>query len=55
MGKFLSAVLGVVVGFVVAHLVNETPEGKAFFQRARATVSSFIIGFRSGYQAPKDS
>ena len=55
MGKFFSALLGLIVGFAVAHMVNQTPEGRAFFARARATLSSFVLGFQSGYQTPKDS
>lgn len=55
MGKFFSALLGLIVGFVVAHMVNQTPEGRAFFARARATLSSLVSGFQSGYQTPKDS
>lgn len=50
MGKFFSALLGVVVGFVLAHAVNETPEGRAFFQRARATLATLVAGFKSGYR-----
>jgi hypothetical protein len=51
MGRFLIAVVGVIAGFVLAHLVNTTPEGREFFARTRATVGSFIAGFRDAYRA----
>jgi hypothetical protein len=50
MGRFFATLFGVVVGFVVAHMVNNTPEGRAFFARARATLSSFVSGFRDTYK-----
>lgn len=46
MGKFLVALTGVVVGFVLAHLANQTAEGTMFFKRTRATLASFVRGFR---------
>lgn len=45
MGRFVSALLGVVAGFVLAHLINQTPEGREFFARARATLTTFTHGF----------
>lgn len=50
MSRFVGAFLGVIAGFVLAHLVNETPEGRAFFQRARATWASLSNGFLRGYR-----
>lgn len=49
MGKFLVALTGVVVGFVLAHLANQTAEGTMFFRRTRATLASFVRGFRSAW------
>lgn len=49
MGKFLVAVAGVIAGFALAHLVNQTSEGKEFLERVRATVASFVRGFRSAW------
>ena len=46
MARFFAALLGVVVGFVIAHVLNETPEGRAFFSRARATE-----GVRDAYRS----
>jgi peptidoglycan/LPS O-acetylase OafA/YrhL len=51
MGKFFTAVLGVISGFLIAHLVNETPEGRAFFQRVRATATTFTKGVRDAYRS----
>jgi len=48
MGKFFVALMGLVAGFVLAHIVNQTPEGKQFFGRSLATWNSFVHGFRSG-------
>ncbi len=50
MGRFMSALIGVVAGFVLAHVVNQTPEGREFFGRARATLSSFAEGFKQSYR-----
>jgi len=50
MGRFVIALVGVCVGFVLAHLVNSTPEGREFFARSRATASSFVRGFRDAYR-----
>jgi len=50
MSRFIGALLGIVVGFVVAHLVNTTPEGRQFFARTRATVASFTTGFTKTYR-----
>ena len=35
MKSFLWLVVGVAIGFAVAHKVNETPQGKQFFSDAR--------------------
>ncbi|MEK9600110.1 MAG: hypothetical protein VW917_05515 [Pontimonas sp.] len=51
MGKFVTALLGVITGFVVAHIVNETPEGRRFFARARATVATFTDGVKDAYRS----
>lgn len=51
MGKFLTAVLGVISGFLIAHLVNETAEGKAFFQRVKATATTFTTGVQDAYRS----
>jgi hypothetical protein len=50
MGRFITALVGVVAGFVLAHLVTQTPQGRDFFGRARATLSSFVEGFKQSYR-----
>jgi F0F1-type ATP synthase assembly protein I len=51
MAKFLSSLLGVVAGFLLAHLVNTTPQGKTVFARIGATVNSFVSGVRDAYRS----
>ncbi len=51
MGKFLVAVAGVITGFALAHLTNQTSEGKKFLERGRATLTSFVRGFRSAWDS----
>lgn len=50
MKSFLWLVIGVAVGFVVAHKVNETPQGKQLFsdidKRARDFGSAVSDGYR---------
>lgn len=55
MGKFLVAVTGVIAGFALAHLVNQTPEGREFLERTRATAASFTRGFRSAWDGDSAS
>ena len=50
MGKFVAALLGVVSGFVLAHVLNETPEGRSFFARSRATLETFTEGVKDAYR-----
>lgn len=49
MGKFVVALLGVVSGFVIAHVLNETPEGRTFFARLKATLDTFTRGVKDAY------
>jgi hypothetical protein len=50
MGRFWAALLGVIAGFALAHVVNRTPKGREFFARVVATVHSFTRGFKSAYR-----
>jgi hypothetical protein len=50
MGRFITALVGVVAGFVLAHLANQTPQGREIPGRARATLSSFVEGFKQSYR-----
>lgn len=51
MGKVVVAIAGVLAGFVLAHIVNQTPEGEAFFARARATLATFSRGISEGFRS----
>jgi hypothetical protein len=42
---------GVVVGFVVAHQVSKTPEGKRFFEDVDAKAREFGSAVVDGYKA----
>ncbi|KJC65367.1 hypothetical protein SAMN06295879_0696 [Agreia bicolorata] len=50
MKKILWLVLGIAVGFVVAHQVNQTAEGKKFFsdldKRTKGFTESIVDGYR---------
>ena len=50
MRKLLWLFWGVVIGFVAAHFVNQTPEGRRFFGRVNRGVEEFGRAFRAGYQ-----
>jgi hypothetical protein len=51
MAKFMTAIIGVIAGFVLAHLINQSPEGRRVFARVRSTVESFLSGLRDAYRA----
>ena len=51
MGKVVVAIAGVVAGFFLAHVVNQTPQGSAFFARVRATVATFSRGISEGFRS----
>lgn len=51
MGKFVAALLGVLSGFVIAHVLNETPEGRTFFARSKATMATFTQGVRDAFRS----
>ncbi|WP_166871816.1 MULTISPECIES: hypothetical protein [unclassified Salinibacterium] len=51
MKKALWLLIGVVAGFIVAHQVNKTPEGRRFFaevdDRTRSFGSAVVDGYKS--------
>jgi len=51
MAKFMTAIIGIIAGFVLAHLINQSPEGRRVFARVRSTVESFLSGLRDAYRA----
>lgn len=42
--------LGVLAGFIAAHLINRTPAGRAFFADVDAKLRDFTDGVTSGYR-----
>lgn len=54
MGKLFWLVTGVALGFVGAHFVNQTPEGRRFFARVNRGVNEFSRAFTAGYEAEAD-
>ncbi|MEY2848340.1 MAG: hypothetical protein RI885_1005 [Actinomycetota bacterium] len=44
-------VVGTALGFVVAHTINATPQGRAFFDDVRATASRFTSAVVDGYRS----
>lgn len=49
MRKLLWLFNGVVLGFIAAHFVNQTPEGRRFFDRVGRGVEEFGRAFSNGY------
>ncbi|MEB4616221.1 hypothetical protein [Leucobacter sp. M11] len=59
MRKFFTLIFGVALGFVAAHFINSTPEGRRFFQRVDRSVKQFgdavVSGYRSGESELEDT
>ena len=51
MGKVFWLMVGVGVGFVVAHQVNKTPEGRKFFEDVDSKAREFADAVVEGYRA----
>ena len=51
MKSALFLVIGVAVGFIVAHQVSRTPEGKAFFDDVDSKAREFGSAVVDGYKA----
>lgn len=54
MGKLFWLVTGVVLGFVGAHFVNQTAEGRQFFSRVNRGMDEFGRAFTAGYESEAD-
>ncbi len=50
MKQFLWLIIGLVAGFIVAHKVNETEQGKAFFANLDAKTRDFTDALVDGYK-----
>ena len=51
MKSILLLVIGVAAGFVVAHQVSKTPEGKKFFEDVNSKAREFGSAVIDGYKA----
>ncbi len=51
MKKLLLLVVGVGIGFVAAHQLNKTPEGRAFFEDVDSKAREFGGAVVDGYKA----
>ena len=51
MNKLLCLVVGVGLGFVAAHQINKTPEGKRFFEDVDHRAHEFSAAVVDGYKA----
>lgn len=49
MRKLFWLLVGVGLGFVAAHFVNQTPEGRRFFERLNQGAREFSDAVASGY------
>ena len=49
MRKLMLLLTGVGLGFVLAHFVNQTPEGRRFFERLGQGAREFSDAVASGY------
>lgn len=55
MSKFRWLVTGTILGFVAAHFVNQTPEGRRFFDRLNRGINEFNRAFDRGYHEAEPS
>ncbi|SJN12413.1 hypothetical protein FM113_14830 [Leucobacter sp. 7(1)] len=55
MRKLTWLVSGAVLGFIAAHFVNQTTEGRRFFDRVNRGMSEFSRAFTSGYEAEAEA
>jgi hypothetical protein len=51
MKNVLWLIVGIGIGFVAAHRVNKTPQGKAFFEDVDAKAKEFSGAVVDGYRA----
>lgn len=50
MKQFFWLIVGVIAGFVIAHKVNQTEQGKAFFANIDAKTRDFTEALVDGYK-----
>lgn len=50
MRKLTWLITGIGIGFIAAHFVNQTPEGKKFFDRVNQGAREFNEALQEGYR-----
>ena len=50
MRRLACLIVGIALGFVAAHLVNQTPEGRRFFDRVARGAREFSDAVAAGYR-----
>jgi hypothetical protein len=51
MKNLLMLIIGVGIGFVAAHQINKTPEGRRFFEEVDSRVGEFTGAVVDGYRS----
>lgn len=51
MKNLLCLVFGVGIGFVAAHQINKTPEGRRFFEDVDSVTRDFTVAVVDGYRS----
>lgn len=54
MCRLSSVIVGVAIGFVAAHFVNQTPEGRRFFDRVNRGAREFGDAVAAGYRVAEE-
>lgn len=54
MRKLATLIVGIALGFVAAHLVNQTPEGRRFFERINRGAREFGGAVAEGYRVAEE-
>ena len=54
MRRLSALIVGIAIGFVAAHFVNQTPEGRRFFDRVNRGAREFGDAVASGYRVAEE-
>lgn len=54
MRRLSTLIVGVALGFVAAHFVNQTPEGRRFFDRVNRGAREFSDAIAAGYHVAEE-
>ncbi|WP_166984629.1 Na+ dependent nucleoside transporter N-terminal domain-containing protein [Canibacter zhoujuaniae] len=55
MAKIRALLSGIVLGFVLAHLVNKNPTGRRFFERVNQAVDELVDAAVNGYKEAEET